>query len=100
MLKNAWAGNEPLWKVWWGLGIPMGATMVLINACVRYVVQLPTPNIFLMPLLCVQIALVAAWVRTAWICAPNVRHRLWMYLARIWLVLWLLSQVQQALQHG
>ncbi|MDA5591863.1 hypothetical protein [Burkholderia pseudomallei] len=74
--------------------------MVLINACVRYVVQLPTPNIFLMPLLCVQIALVAAWVRTAWICAPNVRHRLWMYLARIWLVLWLLSQVQQALQHG
>ncbi|WP_423760058.1 hypothetical protein [Burkholderia sp. NLJ2] len=81
MLKNACAGNEPLWKVWWGLGIPMGATMVLINACVRYVVQLPTPNIFLVPLLCVQIALVAAWVRTAWICAPNVRHRSWMYLA-------------------
>lgn len=74
--------------------------MILINACVRYVVHLSTPNIYLVLLLCVQIVLIAAWVRMAWICAPNVRNRLWMHLARIWLVLWLLSQFQQALQHG
>ncbi len=74
--------------------------MFLINVCVRYVVHLSTPIVYVVPLLCVQLVLIAAWVRVAWICAPNVRHRLWMYFARIWLVLWLLSQVQQALQHG
>ncbi|WP_082720172.1 hypothetical protein [Burkholderia sp. MSMB1835] len=100
MLKNAWAGNEPLWKVWWGLGIPTRVAVFLINVCVRHMVDLSTPKIYLVPPLCAQLVLIAAWVRTAWICAPNVRHRLWMYLARIWLVLWLLSLVQQTLQRG
>ncbi|KVU91680.1 hypothetical protein WK76_15650 [Burkholderia ubonensis] len=100
MLKNAWGGNEPLWKVWWGLGVPTGAIILLINTYVMYVLPRPTSNVFLIPALCVQLTVVAAWARMAWICAPNVKHRVWMYLARIWLVLWLLSQVQRALLHS
>ncbi|MBR8144455.1 hypothetical protein KDW55_03965 [Burkholderia sp. AU19243] len=74
--------------------------MMLINVCVRYVVRLQTPNFYIMLLLGAQMVLIAAWVRTAWICAPNLKHRLWMYLVRIWLVIWLLALVQQALRHG
>ncbi len=74
--------------------------MFLSNVCVRHVVHLSTPIIYVVPLLFLQLVLIAAWVRIAWICAPNVKHYLWMYLARIWLVFWLLSQVRQALQYG
>lgn len=77
MLKNALAGTEALWKVWWGLGIPTGAAMMLINVCVRYVVRLQTPNFYIMLLLGAQMVLIAAWVRTAWICAPNVTWTHW-----------------------
>ncbi|MBY4692908.1 hypothetical protein K6W21_02235 [Burkholderia latens] len=74
--------------------------MMMINVCVRYVVRLQTPNFYIMLLPGAQMVLIAAWVCTAWICAPNVKHRLWMYLVRIWLVIWLLALVQQALRHG
>ncbi|MEM5340670.1 hypothetical protein V4C56_13705 [Paraburkholderia azotifigens] len=100
MFKSAWAGNEPLWKVWWGLGIPSCAIVILINAYVLYVLPLPTPRVIWISAIVVQIVLIAAWSRTAWLCAPNVKHRVWMYLARGWIVLWLLSQVQRTLQHG
>ncbi|WP_240057281.1 hypothetical protein [Paraburkholderia azotifigens] len=74
--------------------------MILINAYVLYVLPLPTPRVIWISAIVVQIVLIAAWSRTAWLCAPNVKHRVWMYLARGWIVLWLLSQVQRTLQHG
>ncbi|CAB3796404.1 hypothetical protein LMG28690_04301 [Paraburkholderia caffeinilytica] len=37
MLKNAWAGQERLWKVWWGLGIPLICITFLINAYLAHV---------------------------------------------------------------
>ncbi|MBN3761092.1 hypothetical protein G3O01_09710 [Burkholderia sp. Ac-20365] len=100
MLKNAWAGNEPLWKVWWGLGVATCTIVMLVNAYVLYMVPLPTPYAIWIPAMVFELVLIAAWSRTAWVCAPNVKHRFWTYLARAWILLWLLSQAQRTLQHG
>ncbi|WP_431825240.1 hypothetical protein [Burkholderia sp. F1] len=80
----------------------MCAILTLINVYVMYMLPLTTPTAYIIwiPAWVVEIVLVAAWSRVTWICAPNVKHRLWMYLARGWIVLWLLSQVRHTLLNG
>jgi phosphoglycerol transferase MdoB-like AlkP superfamily enzyme len=84
MLKRAWLGEERLWKVWWLIGVPteLGCIAALAAS------YLLTGNL-IVPIygLIVAIPVVLASWRMEWVCAPNVNHRVWMYVVRSLIVL-------------
>lgn len=98
MLKNAWAGQERLWKVWWGLGIPLICITFLINAYLAYVLQVPPGSPVALVVGVVRFAVFAAWYRAAWLCARHVNHRIWTVLARGGLLVWVATSLAQV-QH-
>lgn len=84
MFKRAWNGEEPLWKVWWLIGVPLNLLLIPLVA-VLATPKMPTPLYF--GALALYLPAFFAWIRAAWLCAPNVEHRVWMVLARVVLVL-------------
>lgn len=80
-LKESFAGKEKLYKVWWWLGFPLA---IFIRSTTRsvYSGNIPTNptsyylgfgGIFLLSVF---------WSICAWRCAPNVKNKMWMYIAR------------------
>ncbi|MEM5298854.1 hypothetical protein VSR82_31615 [Burkholderia sp. JPY481] len=84
MFKRAWRGEEPLWKVWWLIGVPLNLLLIPLLA-VLLTPNVPTPLYF--GALIFYLLAFFAWIRAAWLCAPNVERRIWMVLARAVLVL-------------
>lgn len=78
-LKNAWRGTERLWKVWWLIGVPLG----LLFISLLVLVQGPAYPVALRIVAFVAyIVPFCAWMRCAWMCAPNVENRIWTTVAR------------------
>ncbi|RQH06638.1 hypothetical protein D1Y85_12255 [Paraburkholderia dinghuensis] len=83
MFKRAWNGQEPLWKVWWLIGVPLNLLLIPLLAVL---VTPKTPAMVYFGALVPYLLVFFAWIRAAWICAPNVERRVWMILARVVLV--------------
>ncbi len=78
-LEYAWRGEERLWKVWWLIGVPLG--LLLIPLLVLIVgPSYPVPLRF--AAFVMYVAPFCAWIRCAWMCAPNVENRIWTIVAR------------------
>jgi hypothetical protein len=45
MFKRAWRGEEPLWKVWWLIGVPLNLLLIPLLA-VLVTPKVPTPLYF------------------------------------------------------
>jgi len=77
--KNAWNGEERLWKVWWLIGVPFG----LLSIPLLVLILGPTfPVPLRLAAFVIYIVPFCAWVRCAWMCAPNVENRIWTIVAR------------------
>jgi hypothetical protein len=83
LLTSAWKGTAPLWKVWWLLGIPMN---IFLNIFEKLILKIEAAqgSSTVLWVVYVVVALVfgVAWVRMAWICAPNVQKKVWTPIAR------------------
>lgn len=84
LFKRAWNGQEPLWKVWWLMGVPLNLILIPLFA-VLATPKIPAP--LYLGALVPYLLIFFAWTRAAWLCAPNVEHRVWMIIARVMLVL-------------
>lgn len=98
MLKNARAGQERLWKVWWELGVPPDLHY-LSDQCIPCIrPQVPPGSPVALVVGVVRFAVFAAWYRAAWLCARHVNHRIWTVLARGGLLVWVATSLAQV-QH-
>ncbi|OYD77409.1 UNVERIFIED_ORG: hypothetical protein BDU10_2510 [Burkholderia sp. CF145] len=90
MLRRAWSGEEPLWKVWWLIGIPLWlAVNVLLARVTRAITSDPlgTPVGAVVITGIVAVTAWLAWCIAAWRYAPNVEHQVWRLGARAWIVM-------------
>ncbi|NTX29799.1 hypothetical protein HT746_22195 [Burkholderia pyrrocinia] len=77
--KNAWHGEERLWKVWWLIGVPLNLLFIpllvlIMGPAYPAPLRLAAFIIYIVPF--------CAWMRCAWMCAPNVEKHIWTILAR------------------
>ena len=88
----AWKGKLPLVVVWWGIGIPTNIVSNVLTSDwawkTLYVHMRPVGYVAAFLVLSASIAITIM----AWRCAPNVKNRLWTWVARTLLGLsWLLA---------
>jgi len=75
------AATQPLWKVWWLWGIPVGWTtsgMMIAAELIRDVGYWGCGNLLDVARLLVYFS----WARLAWRCSRNVEDRRWTPVAR------------------
>lgn len=84
-LRRAWRGEIALWKIWWLVGMPWVILFVSLEGFVRRATGLSSSAIDIVAF--VMVAGEILWMSVAWQCAPNVKHRVWMYLARTYILL-------------
>jgi hypothetical protein len=78
MIKDAWTGQQKLWKVFWLYGVVSGAVIAFILA------QIPSSS----PIVFLPVYIFAVgwwfWVSVSlWSCAFNVEWKGWGYAARV-----------------
>ncbi|BEH27446.1 Uncharacterised protein [Burkholderia pseudomallei] len=95
MLKRAWRGEERLWKVWWLLGMPLNLIGV---AAAEWFQSGGLSPALILGLFTIYSALYFAWCNAVWGCSKNVDNRLWMYVARVLVVLGLIRYFQEVAQ--
>jgi hypothetical protein len=93
-LERAWRGDERLWRVWWLLGIVLGALGLLAAQALDRAPTQSTLAPFIPTL--VLFALFApylVWCKMAWSCAKNVDWKPWSIAARVLIVIGLVQSV-------
>ena len=107
LLTRAWHGEAKLWEVWWFMGITVAfltrVTLVLVAEVVMVIAERndwtqPSKMLAGQLLLALHLVIFAAMCHMVWICAPNVKHRVWTFIARGLVVLALLSFVGELLR--
>jgi amino acid transporter len=88
MFRRAWRGEERLWKVWWLIGIPQSVVLALLYV---NVLQKTPHSMVYVPALVLYIVVYFAWVRVAWLCAPNVKRGIWTAVSYVVIVLGVLN---------
>ena len=90
-LRNCFSGNERLWKAFW-LGLLLVAVVLfLVSFLVGFLSNILTANIAgAIGLIIVYIFKIWWWI-SVWQCAPNSSMSLWMYAARIIVILSILG---------
>jgi hypothetical protein len=88
IFRKAWAGEERLWRVWWGLGIPLAAVANVHGAWLEVSAGSLSPAALVLSLLAFFIIMVAGliWCYLAWRCAKNVDNTIWTVLAKVSIV--------------
>jgi len=88
MFRRAWRGEERLWKVWWLIGIPQSVVLALLYV---NVLQKTPHSMAYVPALVLYIVVHFAWVRMAWLYAPNVKRGIWTAVSYVVIVLGVLN---------
>jgi uncharacterized membrane protein YobD (UPF0266 family) len=88
MFRRAWRGDEELWEVWWLIGIPQSVVLALLY--VNVLQEKPHSVAYILGLV-LYIVVYFAWVRMAWLCAPNVKRGIWTAVSYIMIVLGVLN---------
>lgn len=91
--KRAWRGEEKLWKVFWLYGVLLYTVLSLVFLVLLVPVVLASlmiPAFGLVPFIIMLPYTVWVWV-AVWRCAWNAKWRLWGYVARILVVVVILS---------
>ncbi|RDU95244.1 hypothetical protein [Trinickia dinghuensis] len=88
IFRKAWRGEERLWIVWWLIGIPQSAVLALLYLNVLH--KTPRSAAYI-PALIFYIVVYFAWVRMAWLCAPNVERGIWTAVSYVMIVLGVLN---------
>lgn len=88
MLRRARAGQEPLWRVWWLIGVPLWLCLSVLQTWVTSrLVDDPRGS---MDLVLAEVVIILVlwfpWLVAVWRCSRNVRHPFWGYAARVLLV--------------
>lgn len=101
LLVSAWKGNAPLWKVWWLIGIPLNILMNIIEKLFDKAVALHGNSIILtVTFVLFVLALFIVWVRMAWLCAPNVKNKIWTPIAKVVIVVGSIGSFSMGLIEG
>ena len=96
-IDRTYTGKEKLWKVFWfGYAAPFFPCLIAFKIFMEKAASLPTgaPLVVFLAIFIYQ-----AWLAIAlWQCAPNVKHRVFYYLARIFAALLGVMALGAALQ--
>ena len=84
LASRAFRGEEKLWKVWWGGGVPGALVTAALVIAAENVRGLGT-SAWVWGDACDAARLVVylAWLVPAWRCSRNVGHAVWTPLARV-----------------
>jgi hypothetical protein len=92
-LSKAWRGEARLWRVWWGLGVPLsialgaltGLLHVIYNSAAWHALAEESPfTVISISILsyAMMVAGTIAWSNMAWGCSKNVRNPMCTFAAR------------------